>query len=94
MNTTFSLLLILGLLSTQIWTTVHAAEHGSDVHEHNGKVCQIYLQRDHEDYDVPQSLATLSHRYDVTPKVTPVVTNWIARHAHRRAAPRAPPASA
>jgi len=94
MNNSFSLFLIIGLLCTQIWTSVHAAEYGSDAHKHDGDVCQIYLQRDHEDYDVLQSFASRSARFDVLTSITPVIEPWIALQAYRVAAPRAPPVAA
>jgi len=86
--------LIIGLLGAQILTSAHAAQYGADAHEHSGEICQIYLQRDHQDYDVPHSLPALSDDYDVTVSIAPLREIQIAPQAHRLAAPRAPPASA
>ena len=56
----FAPIFILCLLAVPLLSQWHMAEHGFDTHEHNGKICDIYLQgkyQQHADDIVPAALA-------------------------------------
>jgi hypothetical protein len=48
MNKNFSSLFIITVfLSMQALSLLHATEYGFEKHEHNGKICDIFLSADH-----------------------------------------------
>ena len=53
MSRTFSLLLTIAFLGAQMLSFVHAAEHGSLEHKHEGVSCEICLSAKYQDFSSP-----------------------------------------
>ena len=91
MKRKFGLFLIVILLSVQMFSFAHMAEHDFEEHEHNGQVCDIYLFSEHTKYtDSVTSAVTQTLDYVVFQVDLP--KQAIVRLAtYSTSAPRAPP---
>ncbi len=60
MTRKLSFILIFSLLAVQLLSPVHMARHGFDKHEHNGKLCDIYLHSKHQQHSDDATPAALA----------------------------------
>ena len=91
MSRTFSLLLTIAFLGAQMLSFVHAAEHGSLEHKHEGVSCEICLSAKYQDFSSPgaTSEARVLHRARHVPQ--PLADVIVVRDACEEGITRGPP---
>ncbi len=75
----------------QAFSSLHMAEFGFEEHEHNDRLCDVYLHHENVKYSDGDEAPTVEHPEHYAFKaVLPALTLIVSEH-YRVSAPRAPP---
>lgn len=91
MKRKLSLFLIVSFLGMQVLSFLHMAEYGFDEHEHNGRVCDVYLQCEHTKYGTPSVAIAVQTPEYFTFTLTSTDILFVRVQSYGKASPRAPP---
>ncbi len=93
MSKTLSSLLTIVFLGAQMFSFAHAAEYGSQEHEHEGIACEICLSAKYQDFSTPGTTneVRVLHRAQHVPQ--PPIEVIFVRDAYDAGITRGPPLS-
>jgi len=90
-NKPLLILLFVGFISAQLMVATHIAQYGVGDHEHDGKICQIHLQREQGQTAALDSFTLTTNAFNFV-YLVPIAQQQITLiKPHTIAAPRAPP---
>ncbi|MDA0782272.1 MAG: hypothetical protein PQ612_07925 [Rickettsiales bacterium] len=91
MSKKLGLFIIVSLVSVQILSFLHMANYGLEKHEHDGRVCDIYLHCENTKHSTP-SVAVVPNltEYSTFSLALPELT-LVGLQSYSLASPRAPP---
>jgi len=91
MNRKLSLFLIVSLLSVQMFSFAHMAEHNFEKHEHNGQICDLYLFSEHTKYSGADNVTALTVPVHESFNISIFDQPYLALQQRGQVHPRAPP---
>ena len=79
-------------LSVQMLSLLHVAKYKFEKHEHNGKICDVYLYgKQGNSADIPSSIS-IQERTIIEVRLQSFISVRLSKSVFKGAAPRAPPA--
>jgi hypothetical protein len=93
MKRKFALFTVISFLSVQMLSLLHMAEYEFEKHEHDGKMCDIYLHGKQANSAVIPSIASLQELTFVEVRLQSFISVRLSKSVLKGAPPRAPPVS-
>lgn len=91
MHKKLGLVLVVVFLSVQMLSLLHMAEHNFEKHEHNGKICSIFLYGEQTKSADTATPLVLSEQIFTEAKIQSFVSIFLSKALYKGATPRAPP---
>lgn len=93
MRRNFALFIIVAFLSVQTYSLLHMASYKFEKHEHDGKICSIYLYGSQANSaDIPSPI-TVQELTLIEVRLQSFISVRLSKSVFKGAAPRAPPVS-